>query len=79
MFVKKLLCMNQVSDETMIVYMSEKAKEMKTNTLYDRCSVLKSCVKIKQNTDISNYLETRISWKTINRRKNVYLFFFTLS
>lgn len=30
---EKELCMNQVSDETMIVYMSEKAKGMKPNTL----------------------------------------------
>lgn len=30
---EKKLCMNQVSNETMIVYMSEKTKAMNPNTL----------------------------------------------
>lgn len=68
----------QVSDETMIVYMSEKANEMKPNTLWSRFSMLKSCLKIKDNIDISNFPKTILhflkkSQLAINLRRLVCL------
>src|SRR5437588_12302771 len=38
-----------VSDDILLVYFSEKAKSMKSSTLWSRFSMLKSCLAIKEN------------------------------
>lgn len=45
---------NTVSDDTLLVYLSEKAKSMKASTLWSRFSMLKSCLAVKENVNVSN-------------------------
>lgn len=47
-----------VSDDILLVYFVEKAKSMKSSTLWSRFSMLKSCLAIKENADINKYPKT---------------------
>ena len=50
--------LRKVSDEVLLVYLSEKSKIMKSSTLWSRFSMIKSCLKLKENVDISNFDKT---------------------
>ncbi|KAK4884976.1 hypothetical protein RN001_001247 [Aquatica leii] len=47
-----------VSDDVFLVYLSEKAKLLKPSTLWSRFSMIKSCLSIKENVDISKFPQT---------------------
>lgn len=42
-----------VNDDVVLVYLSEKAKSMKSSTLWSKFSMLKSCLAVKENMDLS--------------------------
>jgi integrase len=47
-----------ISDDVVLVYLSERSGELKPSTQWSRFSMLKSCLKIKQNVDIGNFPKT---------------------
>lgn len=44
-----------VSDEVLLVYLSEKSKSMKPTTLWSKFSMIKSGLKLKENVDVSKF------------------------
>lgn len=49
---------NTVSDDILLVYLAEKAKSMKASTLWSRFSMIKSCLAVKENVDVSRLPKT---------------------
>lgn len=48
----------QVTDDVMLVYLSEKSKQVKPSTLWSMFSMLKKMLEVKENIDASKYLKT---------------------
>lgn len=47
-----------VSDDILLVYMSEMSINAKPSTLWSRYSMIKSSLKVKQNVDVSKFFKT---------------------
>lgn len=54
----KNITVNQVSDDVMLVYISEMSKILKSPTLWSRFSMLKSTLKVKHNVDASKFFKS---------------------
>lgn len=49
---------SQVSDEILLVYISEMSKQMKPTTLWSKFSMIGKCLQIKENIDTSRFSKT---------------------
>lgn len=47
-----------VSDDILLVYLSDKAKSMKASTLWSRFSMIKGCLAVKENFNVTNLPKT---------------------
>lgn len=49
---------SQVVDDVLLVYLSEKSNNFKPSTLWSRFSMIKKCLQVKENIDVSSFPKT---------------------
>lgn len=52
------LTLSQVSDNFMLVYLFENSKTWKPSTMWSKISMIKSCLEIKENIDVSKLIKS---------------------
>ncbi|KAJ8910246.1 hypothetical protein NQ315_014455 [Exocentrus adspersus] len=45
-------CVRKITEDSVLVYFSNRAKTLKPSSLWSKHSMLRTCINIKQNTDI---------------------------